>query len=187
MISSIGEGMYKCITRYVRRVWFAILIICKYGEMSSMVGILVILLGNTYCWCIIVNRPPLGLLYGCPWVQRCWVFVVVLLNIILYCGNSLCKYLVDSVAVSLVSCMATMEGGVGSFIMLSVPQFQDNILVVGIVCGMFHGFRMGWFCIGLESVKFGRGCRHIRHIRDVPFFQGGVGIFVVAFPNLGVL
>jgi hypothetical protein len=32
-----------------------------------------------------------------------WVIVVVLLNIILYYGNSLCRYLVDLDAVSLVS------------------------------------------------------------------------------------
>jgi hypothetical protein len=38
------------------------------------------------------------------------------LNIILYCGNSLCKYLVGLDAVSLVSCMAIMEEGVGLFI-----------------------------------------------------------------------
>jgi hypothetical protein len=31
------------------------------------------------------------------------VGVIVLLNIILYCGNNLCKYLVDLDAVSLVS------------------------------------------------------------------------------------
>jgi hypothetical protein len=35
----------------------------------------------------------------------------VLLNVILYCGNSLCKYVVDLDAVNLFSCMAIMEGG----------------------------------------------------------------------------
>jgi hypothetical protein len=41
-------------------------------------------------------------------VRRFWVFVFVLLNIILYSGNNLCRYLVDLDAVSLVSCMAIM-------------------------------------------------------------------------------
>jgi hypothetical protein len=40
----------------------------------------------------------------------------VLLNIILYCGNNLCRYLVDLNAVSLVSWMAIMDGGVGLFV-----------------------------------------------------------------------
>jgi hypothetical protein len=92
------------------------------------------------------------------------------LIIILYCGNNLCKYLVDLDAVSLVSYMAIMEGGVdvifiactpGSAV-LSVMQFHDNMLVAGFVCGMLCRFRIGWFCIGLGSVKFGRGCRHFR-------------------------
>jgi hypothetical protein len=55
----------------------------------------------------------LGLLYGWPWIRRGWVFVAVLLNIILYCGNNLWRYLVDLFAVSLVSCIAIMEGGFG--------------------------------------------------------------------------
>jgi hypothetical protein len=54
-------------------------------------------------------------------VRRCWVFVVVLLNIILYWGNSLCKYLVDLDVVSLVSYMAIKEGGVGLFINACKP------------------------------------------------------------------
>jgi hypothetical protein len=44
------------------------------------------------------------------------VVVVVLLNSILYCGNILCKYLVDLDAVSLVSWIAIMDGGVGLFV-----------------------------------------------------------------------
>jgi hypothetical protein len=43
-----------------------ILIICRYGEMLAVVGILVIFPRNAYCWYIRVSRPPLGLLYGCP-------------------------------------------------------------------------------------------------------------------------
>jgi hypothetical protein len=45
----------------------------------------------------------------------------VLLNIILYCGNNLWRYLVDLDTVSLVSCMAIMEGGVGLFINVCIP------------------------------------------------------------------
>jgi hypothetical protein len=45
-----------------------------------------------------------------------WVVGVVLLNIILYCGNSLFRYLVDLDAVILVSWMAIMDGGVGLFV-----------------------------------------------------------------------
>jgi hypothetical protein len=92
----------------------------------------------------------------------------VLLNIILYCGNILCKYLVDLEAVSLVSWIAIMEGGVGllvstcspSMAVFSAPQFHNNILVDVFVCGMLCGCRIGCSCAGLGVVKFGRGCRH---------------------------
>jgi hypothetical protein len=151
-MSSMWVGMYRCIRKYVERGWLAILIICRYGDISSVVGILVILPGNAYSWCIRVSSPPLGLLYGCPWIRWGWVFVVVLLNIILYCGNNLWRYLVDLDVVSLVSCMAIMEGGVGFFInacrlgnaVLSAPQFHDNMLVVGFVCGVLCACRIGW-------------------------------------------
>jgi hypothetical protein len=71
---------------------------------------------------------------------------------------------------SLVSCMAIIEGGVGLFInackpdkaVLSAPQFHDSILVAGFVYGMFRGCRIGCSCMGLEVVKFGRGCRYFR-------------------------
>jgi hypothetical protein len=130
----------------------------------------VILLGKAYSWCIKVSSPPLGLLYGCPWIRRGCVFVAVLLNIILYCGHSLWRYLVDLDVVSLVSCMAIMEGGVGLFIkacspgsaVFSVPQFHDSMLVAGFVYGILCACRIGWFCVGLGFVKFGRGCRHFR-------------------------
>jgi hypothetical protein len=48
MMSSMCVGMYRCIRKYVVSGWLVILVICRYGEISSMVGILVILLGNTY-------------------------------------------------------------------------------------------------------------------------------------------
>jgi hypothetical protein len=66
MMSSMYVGMYRCIRKYGVSGWLVSLIICKYGEISSMVGILEILLENAYCWYIRVSRPPLGLLYGCP-------------------------------------------------------------------------------------------------------------------------
>jgi hypothetical protein len=44
------------------------------------------------------------------------VVEVVLLNIILYCGNNLCRYLVDLDAVSLVSLIAIIGGGLGIFV-----------------------------------------------------------------------
>ena len=78
------------------------------------------------------------------------MLVFVLLNIILYCGN-LCKYLVDLDAVSFVSWMAIMDGGLALFVIdcipgnaiFSVPQFHDIILVAGFVYGVFCGFMGG--------------------------------------------
>jgi hypothetical protein len=60
---------------------------------------------------------------------------------------------VDLDTVSLVSCMAIMEGGVGLFInvcipgsaVLSEPQFHDNMLVDGFVYGVLRSYRIGWF------------------------------------------
>jgi hypothetical protein len=60
--------MYRCIRKYVERGRLAILIICKYGDISSVVGILVILPRKAYSWRIRVSSLPLGLLYGCPWI-----------------------------------------------------------------------------------------------------------------------
>jgi hypothetical protein len=115
----------------------------------------------------------------------------VLLNIILYFGNSLCKYLVDFDAVSLVSRMAITEGGVGLFIsacrpsnaVLRAPQFHDNMLMAGFVYGLLRVCKIGWFCMGLGSVKLRRGCRHFRVSNAI--FQEGMEKFVVSFPNLG--
>jgi hypothetical protein len=59
-------GMYRCIRKYARRGLVSNLMICRYGDISLVVGILVILPGNAYSWCIRVSSPPLGLLYGCP-------------------------------------------------------------------------------------------------------------------------
>jgi hypothetical protein len=88
-MSSMWVGMYMCIRKYIDKGWLVILITCRYEDMSSVVGILLILPRNAYSWCIRVSSPPLGLLYGCPWIRRGRVFVAILLSIILYCGNNL--------------------------------------------------------------------------------------------------
>jgi hypothetical protein len=116
VVSSICVGIYMCIKKYVGSGWFVIFIIWRYGEMFVVVGILVIFPGNAYCWWISISRPPLGFVYGWPWILLVWVVLVVLLNIILYCGNSLFRYLVDLDAEILVSWMAIMDGGVGLFV-----------------------------------------------------------------------
>ena len=67
--------------------------------------------------------------------------------------------------------------------MLSVPQFHDNILVAGFVYGMLRGFRIGWFCIGLENVKFGRACRHFRVSSAI--FLGRYGNFCNSISKFG--
>ena len=147
-----------------------ILIICRSGEMLVVVGILVKFRGNMYYWCIRVRRPILGLLYGCPWICRVWMVGFILLNIILYYRNNLYRYLVDLNDMSLVSWMAIMDGGVDLFVsdwspsnvVLNVPQFHDSILVAGFVHGVFWGFMGGWFCMGLECIKFGISCRHFK-------------------------
>jgi hypothetical protein len=48
-MSSLWVGMYRCIKKYVERGWFVSLIICRYGEMLAVVGILVMLPGNACC------------------------------------------------------------------------------------------------------------------------------------------
>jgi hypothetical protein len=58
---------------------------------------------------------------------------------------------VDLDAISLVSWMVVMDGGVGLFVsdwspgnaVLSVPQFHDSILVARFVCGMYWGLWVG--------------------------------------------
>ena len=80
-------------------------------------------------------------MYGCPCILRVWVLIFVLLNIILYFGNNLCKYLVDLDALSFVSWMPIMNGGMDSFAndcipsnaVFSVPQFHVIILEGGFV------------------------------------------------------
>jgi hypothetical protein len=40
VMSSMWVGMYRCSKKYVGRGWFVILIICRYGDMLVVVGIL---------------------------------------------------------------------------------------------------------------------------------------------------
>ena len=92
-----------------------------------------------------------------------------------------CKYLVDLDAVSLVSCIAITDGGLGVFVIdwspsnavLSVPQFQEIIWVARFVCGVCCVFMGGWFCVGLGCVKFGIGCRHFNV--SMAIFSGRYG------------
>ena len=46
VVSSICVGMYTCIRKYVESGVFVILIICMYGEMFEVRGVLVIFPGN---------------------------------------------------------------------------------------------------------------------------------------------
>ena len=46
--SSICVGMYMCIISQGCSGWFCIVIICKYGEISAGVGILVMFPGYAY-------------------------------------------------------------------------------------------------------------------------------------------
>jgi hypothetical protein len=75
-----------CIINHGCRGWLFISIICKYGDISTGVGILVMLPGYAYVLFISVRSPPLVGVYG----LLCCMHLVnacVLLNISLYCGN----------------------------------------------------------------------------------------------------
>ena len=85
------------------------MIICKYGEISAGVGILVMFPGYAYFLSMRVSRPPLVGVY----CLRCCIQLVrvcVLLNISLLLGNRFCMYFVDLVAVTLVSCIVMIVG-----------------------------------------------------------------------------
>jgi hypothetical protein len=45
-MSSMCVGMYSCMRKYVGRGWFVILIICRYGKMFVVRGVLMIFPGN---------------------------------------------------------------------------------------------------------------------------------------------
>lgn len=107
---------------------------------------------NAYSWWISVNSPPLAGVYGI----RCCMHLVsacMLLNISLYCGNSLYMYVIDLVAVSLVSWIVIIAGLFGMFVMscwrldsavFSDDAFQEMICVLWLVlimgCGGGGGF-----------------------------------------------
>ena len=50
LISSMWEGMYRCITNHGCSGWFFICMICKYGEMFAGDGILLMFPGKVYFW-----------------------------------------------------------------------------------------------------------------------------------------
>ena len=52
-------GIYMCMISQGMSGWLFILIICRYGEIFTGVGILVIFPGNAYFLWISVSRPPL--------------------------------------------------------------------------------------------------------------------------------
>ena len=117
-MSSKWEGIYMWIISQGCRGAFFICIICRYGDISAGVGILVMLPGYAYLLFMSVRRPPLAGLYGI----LCCVHLVkacVLLNISLYFGNKFCIYFVDFVAVSLVSCIVMIAGLFGVLVIRS--------------------------------------------------------------------
>ena len=132
-MSSKWDGIYMCRINHGYRGVFCICIICKYGEISAGVGILMIFLGYAYLLFIRVRSPPLAGVYGilcCMHLVNAWV----LLNISLYSGNKFCIYFVDFVAVSLVSCIVMIVG----FVILSAIKlcmfgkvvFKDEVFHV---------------------------------------------------------
>ena len=58
-MSSMCVGMYMCIISQGISGWLFIFIICRYGEILTGVGILVIIPGNANLLWISVSRPPL--------------------------------------------------------------------------------------------------------------------------------
>jgi hypothetical protein len=102
-MSSWCEGIYRCRMRIGIKGVLLILIICRYGDISGLVGIFVMLFGWVYLLLIIVSNPPRRGTYGIPICLLCHVLVGVLLNRSLYCENIFCTYLGDFWEVSLVS------------------------------------------------------------------------------------
>ena len=101
-MSSGCVGIYMCMSSQGLNGWLLIFIICRYGEISAGVGILVIFPGNAYLLWISVSKPPLPGVYGI----LCWIHLVsacVLLKMSLNAGKRFCIYLVDFFAESLVS------------------------------------------------------------------------------------
>ena len=82
LISSICVGMYMCIISQGCNGWFCIVIICKYGEISAGVGILVIFPGYAYFLSMSVSRPPLVGVY-------CLLCCIQLVRLCVLLNNSL--------------------------------------------------------------------------------------------------
>ena len=127
---------------------FCICIICRYGEISVGVGILVMLPGYAYLLFIRVRSPPLAGVYGilcCMHLVNAWV----LLKISLYSGNRFCIYLVDFVAVSLVSCIVMIAGcvvlSVIKLYMLGKVVFKNEAFHV-MMCVLWLVVCISWFC-----------------------------------------
>ena len=170
-VSSKWEGIYICRISHGCSGVFCICMICKYGEISAGVGILVIFLGYTYLLFIRVRNPPLPGVYG---ILCCMhrVRVCVLLKISLYSGNRFCIYFVDFVAVSLVSCIVMIAGLVVVFViklyMFGRAVFRDEafhvmMYVLWLVVCIFG------FC-GTDIFGNGGGCEYSvmgsLHFRD---------------------
>jgi hypothetical protein len=63
-MSSKWEGIYMCRINHGCSGVFSIFMICRYGEISTGVGILVIFPGYAYLLFISVRSPPLVGVYG---------------------------------------------------------------------------------------------------------------------------
>ena len=92
-MSSWCEGMYRCRMKIGISGELLISIICKYRDISRVVGIFVMLFGWVYLLLIIVNNPLHGETYDTLVCLVYLVFVCVLLNRNLYCENILYEYL----------------------------------------------------------------------------------------------
>jgi hypothetical protein len=109
--SSGCDGIYRWrISIGMRGGGFCSFSICRYGEISWLVGILLMLLGYVYLLWIRISSPPLGGVYG---IQNYWLYLVgvcVLLKNSLYWGNILCMYFGDFLEVNFVSWRVNMAG-----------------------------------------------------------------------------
>ena len=60
LMSSACDGMYICISSHDCSGWFLISIICRYGEISTGVGIFEMFPGYAYFLSMSVRSPPLA-------------------------------------------------------------------------------------------------------------------------------
>ncbi len=190
-MSSKWEGIYMCRINHGCSGVFCICIICKYGEISAGVGILVMFPGYAYLLFIRVRSPPLAGVYGilcCMHLVRAWV----LLKINLYSGNRFSIYFVDFVAVSLVSCIVMIAG----FVVLSVIKlymfgkvvFKDEAFHV-MMCVLWFVICISWFCGNGGFGSWG-GCEYSvkgsLYLRDsVSKFSGKNGNLFISIWRVG--